>query len=406
LTGGLVDQAIVSFGNFALNIALARSLSAAAYGDYCVTLSFILLFNALHQAFVAYPLSVKGASDDVLALKKRVATALVLTLFFAVACLPIFIAGMLSIGQIALMPMAAMMMLCWQMQETVRRGLLAHARFGAASLMDLFRYGAPVIIVMLFYRTIGIETIFPVLALVSFAALIPILRRGVLPDVGCVPAAIRDHWRLAAPVLGANLLAALSTQWFLWLLAWRDNPTGAAALVALTNIVAIASPLMIGIENILVPEVARIRASHDHPALLRLVRRRTLACLALIAPFDAVILAAPNQVTRMFYGQETAYHDQSLALRLLVVAYGSYLLATIFSAVLRGCQQSGAVLRVQLFPALAGLSVGSWLTWHFGILGAALAAVIAGLLRAGLGYVYLMRLRADPLPARHAKLVA
>jgi Na+-driven multidrug efflux pump len=188
-------------------------------------------------------------------------------------------------------------------------------------------------------------------------------------------------------------------QWFLWLLAWRGDPGGAALLVALSNIVAIANPVIFGVENVLMPEVARSREHLTFAGLLRLIGHRGLLGGGLIAPLFLLILIFPERAARLFYGAATPYADHAAELRLLVAAYVCILAAFIFSAVLRGYQASGAVFRMQLYPALVGLTLGSWLTWEHGVAGACLSALLAGLVRAGVGFHAVLRLPVVPAPA-------
>ena len=74
--------------------------------------------------------------------------------------------------------------------------------------------------------------------------------------------------------MGANLLASLSTQWFLWLLAWGHDLTSSAVLVALANIVAFSNPVIYGMENILMPEIARQRDHLTFHGLMHFLRLR------------------------------------------------------------------------------------------------------------------------------------
>jgi len=401
LVGGLADQAIVSLGNFALNILLARALPAAEYGVFSVALSFLVFFNSLHQALVAYPLSVRAAAAPPGESPRLLAVAALLTPLFALAWAAPLGAGLASIGRPALLPAALLALLLWQWQETVRRGFLARSRFGFAIASDLARYGLPAAAVLLAGQ-LPIGAVMLLIAGSAAAAVLPVLPR-LAPHLGPAARVLRPelagHWRVAAPVLGANLLSALSVQWFLWLLAWRDDPGGAAALVALANIVAIANPVMLGAENMLVPEVARLRASLSFGGMMRLLARRGVLYGAMVAPFFLLILVLPETAARLFYGQASPYADASGLLRLLVGAYAGQLAGTLFSAVLRGYQASGAVFRMQLYPALFGLTAGSWLTWTLGLEGACLSALLAGGLRAAAGLVFVLRLRDAGLPA-------
>ncbi len=396
LIGGVADQGIVSLGNFALTVILARGLPAAGYGLFSVALSFILFFNTLHQALITYPLCVRSAGAAPTETPRLMAVAVLLTPLAALICAPVLAGGLASVGHLGLAPLAFAALLAWQLQDVVRRSALARANYRAAIVTDLIRYIGPAAALLALSGHLGIEGAFLLIAAASLAGLLPFLgalARGIGPALRGLRAEMILHWRLAAPVLGANLLAALSVQWFLWLLAWRDDPGGTALLVALTNIVAIANPVIFGVENVLMPEVARQQPYLTFAGLLRLIGQRAALCGALIAPLFLLILAFPERAVRLFYGAATPYADHAADLRLLVAAYVCILAGFIFGAVLRGYRASGAVFRMQLYPALLGLTLGSWLTWQHGVTGACLSALLAGLVRAAVGFHSVLRLR-------------
>ena len=404
VVGGFADQAVASFGNFALNVTLARSLAAADYGAFSVALSFILFFNTLHQALVTYPLSVHGAARPA-EMPYLLAVAALLTPISALGVLPVLGAGLTSVAHPGLLPAAAFALLFWQLQEVFRRGLLARARYPAAIAIDLVRYVGTFAAALALAPHITADGVFLLIGASSLLAILPLVpraRQGIGAAARNLKAEIVGHWRMAAPVLGANLLAALSVQWFLWLLAWQRDTGGAAVLVALANIVAISSPVMFGVENILVPEVARAQDRMTFPDLMQLVGRRGLFCGVLIAPFFLLTLAFPERAAQLFYGRATPYAAYPEALRLLVLTYSAYVGAYIFGAVLRGYRATGAVFKMQLYPALIGLTLGSWLVWQYGVTGACLASLIAGLTRAGVGFHFVLRLRGSTVPPGRA----
>ncbi|MDB5393584.1 MAG: hypothetical protein JWM91_1090 [Rhodospirillales bacterium] len=405
LAGGFADQGIVSFGNFALNVTLARALPAADYGAFSIALSFILFFNTLHQALITYPLSVRSAAANPLHHRHLLCVAAMLTPICALAFLPLLGAGMFSVAHFDLLPITFFALLSWQLQEIFRRGMLARARYPAAIALDLVRYFGTFVAALVLASRLTIGGVFLLIAATSLIAILP-LALQIWQSVGSAGAnlgmELARHWHMGAPVLGANLLAALSTQWFLWVLAWHQNPGGAAVLVALANVVAISSPVIVGIENILVPEVARTRDRLTFSDLLQLVGRRSFLCGTLIAPFFLLILAFPEEALRTFYGKATPYAVYPDALRILVAAYASYLGSYIFGAVLRGYRASRAVFKMQLYPAMFGLTLGSWLTWHYGVSGACVASLLAGLLRASVGFHFVLRLRASTMTTASA----
>src|SRR5262245_10492447 len=56
----LVDQGVVSAGNFLLNVLLARTLSEADYGEFVLFLGAIYILRTFDYSFISYPLSIRA----------------------------------------------------------------------------------------------------------------------------------------------------------------------------------------------------------------------------------------------------------------------------------------------------------------------------------------------------------
>src|ERR1700678_3355985 len=218
--GVLTDQAIVSAGNFGLNILLARSFSENDYGAFAFLFSFILFLNSLHQAFVTFPLSVQGASAPPQRMNYLLTLAAFLTLVKAALFLPVIAGASLSAHRPMLLLPVFLFMLAWQLQEVWRRALISRARHLGALASDSLRYIAALAAIALiaWFRLLSLPLVFLLLVTASLIAAWPLLSRLLAKHDsvrGNLGRELRAHWRLAAPVLGANLLAAFSTQWFL-----------------------------------------------------------------------------------------------------------------------------------------------------------------------------------------------
>jgi O-antigen/teichoic acid export membrane protein len=407
LFGAMTDQAIVSAGNFGLNILLARRFSENDYGAFTLILSFVLFLNTLHQAFITFPLSVRYAPDAQSRRNYRLAVAAGLTIVEAVLFFPVIGIAALSAHRMMLWATGCLFMMAWQMQEVWRRGLIARARYGAAIGNDAIRYiGALAAVgVLAGLRRLSLEGVFLLLIAASMIAgwplMAPLWAEG-REAMRNLKSELREHWHMASPVLGANLLAVLSTQWFLWLLAWSHDLTSSAALVALANVVGFSSPVMYGLENMLVPEIARQRDTLTFGGLVDLVGRRAAAGGLLVAPFFLVVLIWPASVLHLIYGAHRSYAQFTFALQMLALAYVTYLVAYVLSATLRGYSASGAVLKMQLYPALMGITLGSWLTLRFGVSGACCAALMAGAMRVAIGWYQVRGLRSLTVPDTNA----
>src|SRR3954470_15837197 len=57
----LADQGVVSLGNFATTLLMARYLPASEFGIYSLLFSTILFLNSLHSALVTLPVLIRGA---------------------------------------------------------------------------------------------------------------------------------------------------------------------------------------------------------------------------------------------------------------------------------------------------------------------------------------------------------
>jgi O-antigen/teichoic acid export membrane protein len=395
--GGLLDQGIVSLGNFALGVYLVRHMTASGYGAFSFVLSVIVFINTIHQAFVIYPLSVHAPCVKRDELDRLWATAAVSTLAEALVLVLVLTGASAAVGLVTMVPAAAAAMLFWQMQEVFRRGSLAQARFGAAIASDLTRYFGVAALVFV-VGTLGPLTLPAVFGLIaatsaagSYAFLAPAVR-NYRSRQWRVTSELSSQLRMASPVIGANILAACSNQWFVWVLARSHGLSSSGALVALANIAAVASPIMFGFENIMVPEIARGREWFSSGAIRRLLLRRGGAACLLVAPFLVAIAVWPRQAAQLFYGQATEYAQFAWGLRLLAAAYALFVCSSVLGAALRGYSASRAVFIMHLYPALVGITIGTVLIWQYGVSGACFASLLTGLLRVAVAFYFVMQI--------------
>lgn len=396
--GGLCDQIIVSFFNFALNIYLARHMPGSQYGAFSFILSVMIFLNSMHQAFVTYPLSIYGASASNGEFENLLAGAIFATAAGAVVLVPLLAGGAASAGLLSLAIPASIAMIAWQLQEVCRRGFIARSRFAAAIASDCLRYpGVLACIVGLGSVTaVPPSGVFAVIAAGSAAgsaALIAGSLRGASVATRKILQGFSERLRVTGPVIGANVLAAFSNQWFLWMLTWSYGFHSSGALVALANIAAVSSPVIFGVENIIVPEISRERKNLPFGALASLLARRLAAGLLLIGPILGAIALWPGDAASLVYGRASSYVQFGTSLRLLAFAYSAFFCSTVLSAALRGYCCGRAVLMVQLWPAALGITVGSILIRLYGLDGACVATLLAASLRVLMGLYFVIRLR-------------
>jgi O-antigen/teichoic acid export membrane protein len=224
-------------------------------------------------------------------------------------------------------------------------------------------------------------------------ALVAVFLRGASAATREIQESFSDRLRITGPVIAANVLAAFSNQWFLWMLTWTHGFRSSGALVALANIAAVASPVIFGLENIILPEISRERSRRSFGALVNLMGWRLAAGALLIGPFLAAIAIWPGDATRLVYGRTPEYAQFASCLRLLAFSYAAFFCSTALSAALRAYCSSRAVLMMQLWPALLGITVGSILIRIYGVEGACMSICLAASLRVVIALYYVMQLR-------------
>jgi O-antigen/teichoic acid export membrane protein len=369
----LADQGAVSLGNFLTNILLARALPPAEYGIFALVFGLLLVLSSIHAAVVIYPLSIRAAASDSDDLRRYASRSLLLTglLFLPLAAVVFGAAEFLGRQQVGLWAIAAL--LCWLVQETMRRALMAHLRHGEAVWGDILSYVGQAGIIFLCIRSgrVPLELVFGIIAATSILAAAfqaSQLRLGVVWKRG-VTESVSDFWDVGRWALAANGAVALSSLAFPWFLALRGTEM-TASFQALVSLFGVTNPIILGISNLIVPATAGVVRRDGIRAAWRVASNLGIRGAALLLPYYLVIALWPRFLLRLFYGPGSPYLAQGMALRLLVIGYCVAYVFQLLAAVFYGLGQSKHVLKVQSAGAAAAILLGFPLVFRFGVPGA------------------------------------
>lgn len=399
----LADQAIVSLGNVAVSIILARYLNQQSFGEFAFLLALFLFLNSIHQALATYPLSTGTAARPEDA-GRHLRNGIVVTLASQGVFIPlVLIAGHLTgthSGESY--ALAGFTLALWQLQEVYRRSLMARLLHIRALAADLVRYGTPIALlgVLIAVERLSLVTALQSILVASVASVLVASR--LLPWTwrrakGTIFGDVRDYLHLGHLPMWTAVLSALSVQIFIWLLAFAEGPAQAGALQALANIVALSSPVMYGVENSLMPQIAQRGNATPASAIRSKVLRQGTLGLLLLAPIFVTGLTVPDWLIILFYGRDSSYTGFHTEFRLLVGTYLLFYLSTVTGAALKGCRANRELLRIQVASAATGATVGTCLTLGFGLTGACFASLLSALPRATLSIYYFLRLGEKPL---------
>ncbi len=271
---GLFDQGIVSLGNFFTNILLARHLSPSLYGIYGLIFGILLFFNNLHSSLITYPLSVEGSSGDANINREFAWASLIFTAMLSIPLGAAIGFGSWAAGLLSVAPWIIGALLLWQIQETLRRALMADHRYRDAVLGDAISYlgQAGGIWYLIAASTPSLEKIFFVMALSSAAGagvqMIQLrIRFRMPPALG--PLA-KKYWDLGRWLILNNLVSLVSFQAVPWTLAASFGLGEAAKLLAMGNLLGVTHPAVFGIGNLIVPAAARANQTTGRRSAVRI----------------------------------------------------------------------------------------------------------------------------------------
>lgn len=378
----LADQGAVSLGTFVTNVLLARALAPADYGVFALIYGMLVLMNSYHSCAVVYPLSLSGAPGTIEELHKHLRRSVWLTLLLAFPLGLVVVGAALFLGKPEIAGWAILALVFWQVQETLRRGLMAHMRHREAVWGDAVSYLGQAGFVWGYLRIghaslAGILAIFSATSLVAGSTQISQLRLELKWEPNLLRH-LKESWRVSRWAVLANTAVVVPGVAYPWFLALRGTYL-AASYQALLNIIGVSNPVMMSVGNVVLPATIRATATGGLKRAGSVVLRYAFLGAGVLLPCYALIFIGPRLFLRILYGATSPYAAESVPLRLLVMAYSVGYVAYLLAARFYGLGESEKVLKGQAAGALAALLVGGPLIYLFGVVGACVGlAVVYG----------------------------
>jgi O-antigen/teichoic acid export membrane protein len=365
LLASLVDQALFSGANFALQLLLARWLAPSAYGTFAVAFAAFLFLSGFYNALVLEPMSVLGAQREAASgyVPGLVRLHFVLTLPASLALAVLAAAtpaGDLRAAWLGLalgLPLALLFWLargaCY-LRGHPRRAALGSAAYAAALLVPLLalwtRQPTTAASPFVAFTLLGLA------GLVGFA-----VARPAFAGHSAVPLAwrdlLREHWsygRWVVPTAVANGLYAVA---FVPLLAAIAGLAEAGSYRALQNLVLPVQQALTAVALLALPRLARQAAGTEGAAFDASVRRLVLVACGGSVAYAAVLVAAGPWLLGVLYGRGE-YAVLGWAVPLLAVSVVLSGLALTLSTVLRARRRPDVILWSKAAGAVVLLGVG------------------------------------------------
>ena len=391
--GGMVslaDQMVASATNFLTGMIIGRVCARDEFGLYMLCMSVVLFVLDLQTSIISSPFMIysqrlSGRRHALYlgsTLVHQWALALLLILLLAGGHL---LLG-LGIGPAQLDPVVrslAGVIAFIMFREYVRRVCFAGLQMVHALLVDccvaLVQVGG--LLLLAWQGILSTRMAFLVIGLacgMASTGWLILNRRAWVIRPQSVAADFRKNWEFGRWVFASGLLWALSMNLYPWFLAHYHGVAAAGAWAAAYGVVAIANPLLFGIQNFLGPKIVQAYTRGGMTGLRRFVVRVTVVFFLLVLPLAMILFAFGGNIVVLVYGAKYGGNGgvvAILAVNMLVTAA-----AFILSRAILAVEQSRIYFVANLVPLIILFAFGILLVKKFGTIGVAwgnLASTVA-----------------------------
>jgi O-antigen/teichoic acid export membrane protein len=396
----LLDQAVVSAGNFLTTLLLARTLVPELYGTFSLIYLALYAINTCHASLVLYPLTLNAATAERHTVGATAGQGALRTLLLAPVEVLALLATAAFVHRLDLLPLLALSMFAWQLQETMRRGLLASRRPLAAVLPDALSYLGQAAIIFLVHAR-SLETIFLIIVLTSSAAAV---LQAISLRVSLATAFQREHiayaWQLGRFALTGNLLTMILLQVPSWALVIFAGRAAVGSYQSLGNLINVMNPVTFSLSSLLIPTIARASLESTAAAWAAMYKHGLRFGVLLLPAFLAYLLV-PASCMSVIYGHASPYLRFAPLMRILAPTIVFDYLSTVIGAFEGGNGRPRTFMQVQLLAVSTLLLCGVFLIRSFGVRGAVLSVLFISVARFVafllLSHHYQVRARSIPL---------
>ncbi len=333
----LADQSIVSGANFLTTVLIGRLCGPEELGIYSVGFSVVVILGTMLQALVVVPYTVfvqRLQDPQRSEYTGGVLAHCVILSILAMAGLVCLALALQHSGTSTLAP--AIWVLSATIPFVLFREFCRRMAFAHMQLTTVFTFDATAVTLQL----AGLGTL--ILAdqlsaakcfamvglccgLVSLARLYSIRDQFSL-RAAHVRQAWRKNWNFSKWVIVEHTAAILNSNVMQWLLAVMLGTAATGLFAACAAILNAFNPIALGLNNVLMPRIAVAMSEQGPGEVRRVVRKATLAMLAITAVFCGAIMIFGTDIMRLLYGAKYAGQESTitiLALDMLVQSLGS-----------------------------------------------------------------------------------
>lgn len=383
----VVDQAIVSGGNFITGLLLGRYVAPQAFGVFVIAWTTMMILMSIQNALFFTPMSVIGAQkDDVEGPQYfgsiflvQVITCVLLYLTIALSGFVFQAANVIPIRYTSLLFVVLFSGIFFLCQEFYRRLLLIRLDLRGALFNDAIT------------NLLRISGLLYLLRIGSLDAGNSLFVIGISSSIGCMAGQLRirnmikitvsrvskdfrESLGFGKWVLAEMLPHTLSIQGYTYLTALLIGSAATAALGASQNILNATNVLIMAYSNIVTPVAAK-RYTQGTKALSQFVYKTALLSAIPILGFYAIAILFSEEILTLVYNRNYAGYGPLLAV------CSVYFILSFFSRVLQIFFYAKRRPEIGFISKSSSLIVMLLLSYplikHYGVYGAAIGTIIS-----------------------------
>ena len=376
----IYDQCVVSGCNFLTMVIMARQLKAEDFGLFSIAMLSMLFLANFHRAIFTQPMNIIGVNEKKQQLKARMLALLKAHLYtlpipFAVLA----VASFFLFPQLALFFSVAIYVVCYFLQEMLRRYFYTLVQPGDALLNDSISYIGQVFLLMLMASVWGADAAiaFYIMAFTSLLAfLLGLVKLDLLRDVErqSVLLVMQQQWGISKWLVLTTLAVWGSSQVYPFMVASLGSIV-VASLSACRNLLNVLSVFTQSVGNYLPTRVVEV-LRHEGKAGLRrhLVKTLTQAVIISVVFIGVVYISAGPLLHFVYRGNYDAVEPL-----LFIFASGSAcgFIGVILGSYSMAMEDSRSNFLANLGSSAVTFTIGLWLIKTQGFSGAAIATFLS-----------------------------
>ncbi len=406
----LGDQMVASATNFLTGIIIARTCSKEEFGLYMLCFSIVVFVLEVQTALISSPYMVYSPRLE----GRRHAAYMGNSLFQQFLLIVLVVLGLCAglalavrgVGPEGLSPvLPALILVIWalMLREFIRRicfaGLEMMTAFFVDTAVALVQLSS--LLLLAYFNRLTAGTAYYGIGLacgLTCAGWFFLRRSSFSFRNSHIKEDFKKNLSFGKWMFASCLLWALGMNLYPWLLAFYHGTGATGVWAACYGVIAIANPLLLGIQNFLGPKIVESCTADGREGLTRFVKKVTLYYVLIILPLALFLCLFGDRLVVLFYGEKYGGNGRVvavLALYLLTLA-GAFTL----SRALLALEQARIYFMANIVPLVVMLTLGLYLVKQLGVIGVAfglLAGAVTTAIMMSVIFISLMKTDRNPV---------